>query len=137
MRTAQQIEEKQERDSTQPTREQKKKIGRGNHPNSRAQLRPQPWPKGVSGNPGGKPGIDIAAKIAQKVFELNEEEIYLGMAREVIAGKPYAFDVIANRGFGKMKETLVHEGLDILAEKVNKLRKQKYGDPGSTDASAT
>lgn len=101
MRTAQTIETAQERNSTQPTR---KKSKRGQHPNSRANLRPKPWPKGVSGNPGGKPGYDVAAKIARKVFELNEAEIYEGMAQEVLDGKPYAFDVLANRGYGKIKE---------------------------------
>jgi hypothetical protein len=136
MRTAQQIEENLARSSTQGSRKQKG-IGRGNHPNSRKQLKPQPWPKGVSGNPGGLPGYDVAAKIARKVFELNEEAIYTGMAQEVIDGKPYAFDVVANRGFGKMKETVEHRGLEALAEVMNKLRKQKHGDASSTDASAT
>jgi hypothetical protein len=104
MRTAQQIEENKEIFSTQGSR--RKGIGSGNHPNSRKQLRPKPWPKGVSGNPGGQPGTDVAAKISRQIFELNEAEVYQGLAAEVIAGKPYAFDVLANRAYGKVKETV-------------------------------
>ena len=116
-RTAQTIEEKAERDSTQPNRVSRDgtRIGnRGKHPNSRAQLRPKPWPKGMSGNPGGKPGYDVAAKIARQIFELNQKAIYEGMAQEVIDGKPYAFDVVATRGFGKLKEKIEHSGDELL-----------------------
>jgi hypothetical protein len=102
MRTAQQIEEHKEIFSTQGTRVK----GRGNHPNSRKQLKPKPWPKGVSGNPGGEPGYDVAASISRQVMQLNKEKIYEGMAKEVMAGKPYAFDVLANRAYGKVKETV-------------------------------
>jgi hypothetical protein len=40
-----------------------------------AGLKP-PWPKGVSGNPGGRPKIDLASEIAKAVFEQNAEALY-------------------------------------------------------------
>lgn len=126
MRTAQKIEERAEQASTQPTRSKRKM-----HPNSIRNLKPQPWPKGMSGNPGGKPGYDVAAKIARQVFALNEKEIYEGMASGVIAGNAYTFDVVANRGYGKLKETVVHEGLEVLADRLNEIRKKKNASRSS------
>ena len=125
MRTAQTIEERQ--NSTQGSRRQKRKQ----HPNSLANLKPKPWPKGVSGNPGGKPGYDVAAKIARKIFELNEEQIYQGMAQEVIDGKPYAFDVVANRGFGKLVEKHEHSADDLLLAALALGRKRIASDDTS------
>ncbi len=125
MRTAQQIEEHKEIFSTEGKR--KKVVGRGNHPNSRAQLKPVPYPKGVSGNPGGLPGTDVAARIVRNVFELNEKVIYEGMVKEVAAGKPYAFDVAANRAYGKVKETVDVNvsGRIELASLIEQRRKKK------------
>jgi len=125
MRTAQTIEERQ--NSTEGSRRPKRKL----HPNSLANLKPKPWPKGVSGNPGGKPGYDVAAKIARKVFELNEEAIYQGMAQEVIDGKPYAFDVVANRGYGKLKELIEHSGDELLLAALALGRKRVSDGDGS------
>jgi hypothetical protein len=47
---------------------------RGRHPNSLANL--LPYPKGVSGNPGGKPRVDVSAIIARAIIENNAEAIY-------------------------------------------------------------
>jgi hypothetical protein len=41
----------------------------------------KPWPKGVSGNPKGRPKCDISAELARAVFENNAEAIYEAMAR--------------------------------------------------------
>jgi hypothetical protein len=38
----------------------------------------KPWPKGVSGNPAGRPKNDISVEIARAVFENNPEAIYTG-----------------------------------------------------------
>jgi hypothetical protein len=77
------------------------------HEKSVANLRP--YPKGVSGNPGGLPGTDVAAKIARRIFEENEAAIYAGMAKQLISGKAYDFDVLATRAYGK-KTTIEHTG---------------------------
>lgn len=121
-RTAQTIEQTNSLKTKAPSATSK----RGKHPNSRANLRP--YPKGVSGNPGGRPK-DVAGRIAQAIFEQNEEAIYERMAKEIFKGSAYAFDVLANRAYGKLKQPLEHSGevsiTDILREgreRVNKLR---------------
>ena len=127
MRTADRIEEQNaQSESTQGTR--KKGIGRGNHPNSRAQLRPKPWPKGVSANPGGKPGYDVAAKIARTVLEENEEAIYHGLAEAAIKGNAYTFKELAERGYGKLKEHVEHSGDESLLAALAAGRKRVASD---------
>lgn len=64
-----------------------------------------PWPKGVSGNPGGRPKVDLAAEVARAVFSENKEAIYAAMSKALLSGNAYSFDVIASRGFGKLKES--------------------------------
>lgn len=114
-RTAQSIEEHKAAVSGEPTGK-KKGIGRGNNPNSRkgkANLKP-PWPKGVSGNPGGLPGTDLAALIARRIFEQCGKEVSEGMAAQVAKGNAYAFNVLADRAYGKIKDTaqVEHTGPD-------------------------
>jgi len=41
----------------------------------------KPWPKGVSGNPGGKPRADLAAQIARVIFENDGPAIYRAYSR--------------------------------------------------------
>ena len=88
-------------------------MGRGNHPNSRAQLRPKPWPKGKSANPGGRPH-DHAAEIARNVLEENKEAIYLGLTERAIEGNAYTFKELAERAYGKLKEKVELSGDDVL-----------------------
>ena len=64
----------------------------------------KPWPKGVSGNPGGRPKRDAAAEIAQAVFEKNPQAIYAAMLKVLKRGNPRAFAVLADRAFGKLRE---------------------------------
>lgn len=66
----------------------------------------RPWPKGVSGNPGGRPKRDLSAEIAQAVFENNPDAIYRAMLRALKKGNPRAFDVLAVRAYGKVKEQI-------------------------------
>ena len=103
-RTAQKIEEAKEVKasvSTEP-KKNRKGNGRGMHPNSIKNMRPKPWPKGVSGNPGGKPGTDLAALAARGFFEAHPEGIE---GLQVPKGfNAYAFSVLADRGYGKLKE---------------------------------
>jgi hypothetical protein len=103
-RTAQTIAEKKSAKDSSAGSRNKSGNKRGMHPNSRAQLKPKPWPKGKSGNPSGKPGFDVAAYIARKVFQLNAKEIYEGMAQALMEGGGYNFSVLADRAFGKIKD---------------------------------
>lgn len=64
----------------------------------------KPWPKGVSGNPGGRPKRDMAAEIAQAVFEQNPEMIYQAMAKKLLKGDAHVFRELANRAFGKVPQ---------------------------------
>ena len=96
-------------DTSAPSRK-KKGIGRGNHPNSRKALRPKPWPKGVSGNPSGLPGTDLAALYARRFFEGKP------LPKHVIDGlkkfNAHAFEILANRAYGKLKESQEITGKD-------------------------
>jgi hypothetical protein len=69
----------------------------------------KPWPKGVSGNPGGKPKIDLAAEIARAIFQNDGLAIYVAYRKMLRKGSPYAFQVLSDRAFGKMKESIQHE----------------------------
>jgi hypothetical protein len=62
----------------------------------------KPFPKGVSGNPGGRPKNDLAKQIAQAVFEQNEEAIYIAMTKALLKGNAYTFKELAERAFGKL-----------------------------------
>jgi hypothetical protein len=64
----------------------------------------KPWPKGVSGNPAGRPKNDISVEIARAVFENNPEAIYQGMVRALKKGNARVFKVLADRAYGKVKE---------------------------------
>ena len=63
----------------------------------------KPWPKGVSGNPNGRPKGDLSSEIARAVFENNAEAIYHAMARQLIKGNAKVFAVLADRAYGKVK----------------------------------
>ena len=62
----------------------------------------RPWPKGVSGNPAGRPKNDISVEIARAVFENNAEAIYRGLARRLAKGDARVFKVLAERAYGKV-----------------------------------
>ena len=78
------------------------------------------WKPGHSGNPGGRPKRDVASEIAQAIFEENPEAIYRAMLKTLKRGNPKVFSVLADRGFGKLKETIElstnEEVLAALAE---------------------
>jgi hypothetical protein len=88
----------------------------------------KPWKPGQSGNPGGRPKNDLAKEIAQAIFENDAEAIYKSFAKALRSGNAYSFDVLANRAFGKMKETIEVTGMETLAERLNGLKEEKRGD---------
>lgn len=114
-RTAQTIEEHK---SVSSPNHSPKNDRRGTHPNSKKNLT-APFIKGVSGNPGGKPKYDIAAEIARAVIEGNQEEIYKAFVSALRKGNAYAFSVLADRGYGKVKEIVEHQGtVDVNIQSV-------------------
>jgi hypothetical protein len=93
-------------------------YARGHHPNSHTNvggrnkqdenLRPTKWVKGQSGNPRGNPAggpSDLARQIARAIFENNQEKIYQQFGKALLKGNAYAFQVLADRAYGKLKET--------------------------------
>ena len=67
------------------------------------------WQKGKSANPGGVPKHDIAKEIAQAIFLNNPEMIYKAYSKMLRKGNAYAFQVLSDRAFGKLKETIQAE----------------------------
>ena len=65
----------------------------------------KPWKPGQSGNPGGRPkNGDVASEIAKAVFSQNPEMIYQAFLKALKKGNVYAFKVLADRAYGKVKE---------------------------------
>jgi|SRR6185437_6329023 len=84
----------------------------------------KPWKPGQSGNPGGRPKNDLAKEIAQAVFEQNGPAIYQAMGAALLKGNAYAFDVIACRAFGKLKEKVEHSVDEALLQRLAEGRKR-------------
>jgi hypothetical protein len=101
VKTAQIIAQTTERTS-EGTR--KARDGRTMNPESLKNL-VAPWEPGQSGNPSGRPK-DSAADISRAAFENNRKAIYEGVVAKLLAGDAYAFDVHANRGYGKVSQSI-------------------------------
>lgn len=80
-----------------------RKPRKNNNPNFRSNL-VAPWKPGQSGNPNGRPKRDISQEIAEAVVTQNAEKIYEAYTKALLSGNAYAFQVIADRGFGKLTE---------------------------------
>lgn len=68
-------------------------------------IKPFRFQPGVSGNPGGRPKVDLAAEIARALFEQDGPAIFAAFRKVLRKGSPYAFQVLSDRAFGKLKET--------------------------------
>lgn len=66
-----------------------------------------PWKPGQSGNPGGRPKVDVASVLARAVIEENFAEIKAAFSKVLKKGSPYAFQVLSDRAYGKLRE--VHQ----------------------------
>ena len=84
----------------------------------------KPWPKGVSGNRAGRPKGDLASEIAQAVFENNPEAIYNGMLRRLKKGDARVFKVLAERGYGKVKEQIEVDFSESIVEQIQASRRR-------------
>lgn len=68
-----------------------------------------PWTPETKPKSPGRPR-DRAAELSRRVIEQNEEQIYKGLAQKAMAGDAYAFSVLSDRGYGKLKQGIVHAG---------------------------
>jgi hypothetical protein len=84
----------------------------------------KPWPKGVSGNPAGRPKCDISSEIARAVFENNPEAIYQGMVRMLKKGDARVFKVLADRAYGKVKQNVELDPSEALVEQLQAARQR-------------
>jgi len=94
------------------------------------------WQPGKSANPGGVPKHDIAKEVAQAIFLNNPEMIYKAFCKILRRGNAYAFQVLADRAFGKLKEThaIEHSPYKGVSDEDLEARivelKRKLGWPG-------
>ena len=70
----------------------------------------KPFPKGVSGNPGGRPKSDVAAVLARRVFAENQPEIIAGLAKALRRGDAAVFKALADRAFGRLPQPVAVTG---------------------------
>jgi hypothetical protein len=65
--------------------------------------------RSASHNPGGRLKHDVAREIARAIFENNTEALYLAYGKAALKGNAYAFTVLADRAYGKLKERHEYE----------------------------
>jgi len=82
---------------------------------------------GQSGNPGGRPKVDVAAEIARSVLEGNREAAINAFARALLKGNAYVFKELAERGYGKVSQEIVVSGAVEIVERLKAARKRLNG----------
>lgn len=89
-----------------------------------------PWTSETAPRNGGRPKKDMAADISKAIFENNPELIYKAYSRALAKGQAFAFQVLADRAYGKMKETIEHVDAEVsdsgLEERVAQLERELY-----------
>ena len=99
----------------------------GEWPNKATQFK-----AGNNANPGGRPKKDRAAEVAEWLFEHQPEAIKRGMLKTLRKGNPKAFQVLAERAFGRMPHIMDIKGeLTVAVEvkrRLNAMRKRE-GSP--------
>ena len=116
--TAQKIEEAKEARAAQSKKKRKHENpeNRKNSGKKKRTLpeaaRPYMFKPGQSGNPGGRPKNDVAAELARAVIEGNFEAAAAAFAKQLRKGNAYALSVLADRGYGKVKDRVALENPD-------------------------
>lgn len=98
-------------DSIEATQEQ----GSGKIPTKNAKVKPDlrarrlanlvaPWTSETAPRNGGRPKKDMASIIARQVFENNPELLYKAYVKALAKGQAFAFQVLSDRAYGKLKE---------------------------------
>lgn len=87
------------------------------------------WKPGQSGNPNGRPKRDFAAELCRAVIEENPDLVYKGILRTLGKGSAFALQVVSDRGYGKLKESVELSGNVSISERLEKARKRKNGTP--------
>lgn len=95
----------------------------GHHPNT-IKSRIAPWNPETAPKHGGRPKSDMAATIARAIFENNSQMIYDAMSKELSKGSAYAFEKLAERDFGKLKEQLQLSGTEEMVSRLAAGRKR-------------
>lgn len=88
-------------------------------------LRPFWWRPGQSGNPNGRPRKDMAAEIAQKLFENNPEAVYEAYFKALKKGSGFTFQVLSDRAYGKLAEKMQVEMNVSVGERLERAKARR------------
>lgn len=79
------------------------------------------WQPGQSGNPGGRPKHDFAGELARAIFEKNGPAIEKAYLKLLKCGSLGAFQVLSERGYGKVPQPIVGggDGSDPVVVKID------------------
>lgn len=116
MKTADSIEKQEERmaardngNDPRSSRELTQSVTQKSKRGDASRIAAWRWQPGRSANPGGVPKHDVAKEIAKAIFLNNPEMIYKAYSKMLRRGNAYCFQVLADRAFGKLKESIQHE----------------------------
>jgi hypothetical protein len=150
MRTARSVEEQEERkqardnsDEAQISPELRQSVRQKHRRGDASRIAAWRFQPGKSGNPGGVPKHDVAKEIAKAIFENNPDMVYKAFAKAIAKGNAYALQVLADRGYGKLKEQHQVEvgpyrdlSDDELRDRIAKLQEQPGLPPHTEEDNA-